>query len=852
LFGLTLLVGVLTVANVSELGAQESEPEYKQVEAYLARLRLADLQILHLEETILTAEIDQKTKLDLAKQLADIYANTLMSVGDDAERYAEIEQRIRKLLETTPEANTTGLQVMLLQADFTRAETLIDAWILDRTNETTLADAKKVLDRIAPQLTKYQRELNKEQNDRISTAERSEDEEEQKRLFDEAKQKAPVIGRATFFAGWANYYHGLTKTGAESTLAFKDSLEAFRALLDLHPDEKYEDLDASYLGLESLWRSRALVGLAQAEMAAGNIARGQACFALLNHAAAPLAIRDLAPYYQLRGLLNAELTSEATDYVREHIKTYAGNPTQGKISLCVALLKASFETKTPTAASAALGDLGMQGLARLGQVALLRKYLSENNIELPEGEGFYLTWIRGEQEFEQAVKSGEKADFESALATLSTAIEKPEARADVSSAGDCRYKIGLCHFQLERYEKAADAFQKALPALKAAGGDTALNAAWSAFVAYYKLSSSDPRFTASAITMLEHIKEDFPASDKARKADGLIARLRQASASAAESIASWEKIEPDAAEYPTALYELAKLRLRVWREANNANAKTAAASELNNAMNKFLSLPDDQRDDRRSVEVLMLGVEISYADQPASAEALLLRAKPWVDGLATNTAAAQKFYYYSLRIAQANNASEVADRHAAWLFENARGSPYERSAVILLAKKIDAQVRNDIASGGTPDFDRAESVYSRLAKIVGNSTAEIQKSKNARIANSRLAYFQTETGQHSKAAQTLEKLVAAFPKEKDYLQRAARASFAAEQFETSLKHWQVVLRGVETNSTDWFEAKYHQMECLRRTDIETARTVHRQFRILYPTINNAEWAGKFADLKANL
>ena len=48
-----------------------------------------------------------------------------------------------------------------------------------------------------------------------------------------------------------------------------------------------------------------------------------------------------------------------------------------------------------------------------------------------------------------------------------------------------------------------------------------------------------------------------------------------------------------------------------------------------------------------------------------------------------------------------------------------------------------------------------------------------------------------------------------------------------------------------TPMIDWFEAKYHQIACLKRVDPETAKKVSKQFRFLYPDLGGAEWRPKF-------
>ena len=91
-------------------------------------------------------------------------------------------------------------------------------------------------------------------------------------------------------------------------------------------------------------------------------------------------------------------------------------------------------------------------------------------------------------------------------------------------------------------------------------------------------------------------------------------------------------------------------------------------------------------------------------------------------------------------------------------------------------------------------------------------------------------------------------LLKAFPKDRDYLQRCAAAHFASGEFDRSLDCWRTLLAGCPRGSDDWFEAKYHQIACLKQVDPETAEKVGKQFRFLYPDLGGAEWREKFEEV----
>ena len=96
--------------------------------------------------------------------------------------------------------------------------------------------------------------------------------------------------------------------------------------------------------------------------------------------------------------------------------------------------------------------------------------------------------------------------------------------------------MAWCRYRQGRYEEAAEQFSQAVAALKEAGGNAAVEAAWMAFVAYHQLATKQRQFVSQAIEALENIQREFPLSDQAKEADFHIAKLRQAAGSPAETI----------------------------------------------------------------------------------------------------------------------------------------------------------------------------------------------------------------------------------------------------------------------------------------------------------------------------
>jgi tetratricopeptide (TPR) repeat protein len=143
-------------------------------------------------------------------------------------------------------------------------------------------------------------------------------------------------------------------------------------------------------------------------------------------------------------------------------------------------------------------------------------------------------------------------------------------------------------------------------------------------------------------------------------------------------------------------------------------------------------------------------------------------------------------------------------------------------------------------------------LYRRLSQLLGDAPDGLTSNRNAQVALSKWAYYASELGRHDEAASGLDRLLLAFPANKDYLRRNGLAHFQAGNFKQALNAWRTLLAGVEKGSDDWFEAKYYQLMCLLRTDEAIARQVWNQFRLLYPNLGSSAWRDRFAELGRQL
>ena len=122
-------------------------------------------------------------------------------------------------------------------------------------------------------------------------------------------------------------------------------------------------------------------------------------FLLILTACAGLRDKKSASEYFEEGvsLVQKGKYDEAMRYSEEKTATYAGNATQGKVSLCASLVRAAFADRSGNVSpdKQRLGAIGLEGLVRLGQHRAAGQLMEEYDIKLDNTGGFFLRWMEG-------------------------------------------------------------------------------------------------------------------------------------------------------------------------------------------------------------------------------------------------------------------------------------------------------------------------------------------------------------------------------------------------------------------------------------------------------------------------
>jgi tetratricopeptide (TPR) repeat protein len=832
-----------------------------QLDRYLQRLGLADLRLVHQQQQ-LAATRDEAAKAERAKQLSDLYAQRLLDAADEPERFAELVARVQDLVRNYPAVDSPQLQVMLLQAEYQRAEAQALHWIDNPTDDPARSEARSLLEKITPQLAQRHQELAKTLEELQAKADGIEDPAAATSappssivsLEQEMARVQVVLARAMFFEGWADYFCGLLAESARRGSYFADAEKAFAQLLEVSTEEKLE-LDPDSMGLESVWRARSLLGLAASLAAAGKQSLADECFSALDHSSTAPAVRANALYWHLLALIGSERWSAAQELAAAQFAKFSPGQSAGGTPACVLLVRAGWANPKAPAAAQSLAKVGLEGLARLKQFDVLTALLAKYRPEPTAADGFYALWGKGRLAFADAEKSKQSADFQHAAQWFQQALELPEAKDDPITASQCRYSLAWCDYRLEQYDNAVRLFRQAATELKTLGDDTAVQAAWMVFTCYQQqfAASKDERYQKQAVEALDALKRDFPGSDQAQRADLMLARLNVKADAPEVAVKPLAAVTPDSPNYLTARFELCSVRHQLWSKAKG-EARSSLAGEVRQDVETYLAAAPASEGARKVRAALLAADVLLSAKPPAWEEAsqYLARAKSDGDKLADSDAVAADYHYRSLQLAQHADNETAVRTHAKWLTTHAAGTSYELPALVIMAKHVDQQLASASDAQKSQRRQEAIAAYSRLVELLGSTSVVMVEKKNALIANSKLAQYQYDAGKYADAAQRLEEIVRAFPTDRNYLRRAGLAWIHAGDHAKALPHWDKIVAGSESASDSWYEAKYYQLVCLVKTDAAEATKAWRQFKLLHPEVKSDVWKDKFAELERTI
>lgn len=863
-------------------GAAEPEPApvapSAAIEAYLERLGLRTLLADELADRLTTTTGPERR--ELAERLAKIYVE-LLSAAATVEERKHWETRSRDLLRQVPEADSYELRLNLARVIYVSAEEVLERWRLRLAGEEEVREAERALRSIAPEVADLATKLHA----RVESLERLEDSGRSTDAIAEGLADARRLrSQAFYYSGWIQY--SLAYLTNNERLAL-EAMRSFGWLLNsrggIPPSP--ERAPSGLLKYEHV--ARAAIGCALcASIRNNDVEAVRWLDAVAATPELPESVREQIFPRRITVLAAAKRWADLERAVRltRRSDRTGGGPDVQPLSvpaarlLAVVTLEADPATRgvTEKLASVALGDLVTRG--EVAQVLdLVQRYGTA-----PIGDtGFIVHYVRGMQVYERARKShresGQNPDEPATAPELANAyreaarlLDAALRQEDAASFGNERSKagmiVGLCLFYAGDFAAAADRFlESSRNATDAARGEEPL---WLAVLALDRAvragdGTARPRRDEAAALYLQ----SYGGTERAAKL--LIGLGSSGLLDEEAAVRVLLGVPKDAAVYESARREAARLLYLLFRRARDEERDFAAT--------RFLSVAEEILSiDRRAV------AGGTPEEARTAADAVVLRVRQILDailGSSTPDLARAEAALNVLDDVAAVSGIDLSTHEAELTFRRlqillARG---ENEAAEQLASQIEGQRGPFAEAAGRMLYRSAATVFQRagvdatdeqLVAVVRHGRRLIERTGSGPMALADAATLSLHSTVAAAASLLWERhqdaamrdlaleldraILKAVPRSESALRRVARLAESAGQTEEALECWRVLLSGVRSGSTEWYEARYHSLRLLSQIDAPRAREAMRQHKILYPSFGPSPWGERLRELDAQL
>lgn len=813
-----------------------------RVEEYLAGLQLDRLLIEHLEfET--SRETDTNRRREKAARLTELYSQKMMSGSNDDDIW---RNKTELLLRTYPQLATPSIRIAMLQSDYLSGEKLFQKWWKrGRPSEQTnqLINHWRNLKSDLQSLRLVLKQNYENQLTIMRTAIENREAESQRLL-----QTEGLLLHADYLMGWSSYFIGIL-IPTERMKFMLESDSHFREFLQIEPRQILNDVASNWIDFSSDWNARALVGLAMCQRGLNHVEQSTYCFDLIENHSPDQRTRDLTYVWDLNARLYLNDFPGAQKIIGQ---VEQGDPSgvrlskSGKISFWLAVLNGSMAIKRQSpSVSASLIQSGLKGLARQFQAPLIETFVNENGIRVTT-EGFLDSWIAGYLEFHAAENSNQRPRLESARLKLTRAIDFAGPSDDLADVARCRYLRARIDLKQGKLASAATVFLDVAMIMNDRAPELAAESQWLAARALCQQSRTNPRRTLQASRAIDQLLQRFPGSIFAKRAQFEKMKLGIANLDPDEAVRRLLTIDPTDSNYLSALNEITKIRYQAWLNAFASNDETST---------KLESLLDAERELRQqisptnesSVKASLLTVDALLRSQPVDLERARNRLDDVTKRVTRPSLLYQEYRYYEFQFANRSGDADTAHRHAIWLSENAKGTPYESSALIQLALAEERQLKSRV-NPTSDEINSVIAVFDRLVNLLGETDDSLKQNTNARVAFIKLAELKLRTGETEKPIRMLETINQLIPNRRDHLRKLGLAYVQAKQYEKANQVWRKLTAGMQPGSDVWLEAKY-QLSCglIQLGEADAAGKVAAQTKLLAENMPD-HWRRKFESL----
>lgn len=849
----TVVFFVMLCSMTAVVTAQTTpSPQESDLEKYLEHLDLPDLLDLHLGDQFLTATSATDKEL-IGRRIVALHAKQLASgklAGAALERSLD---QLELVLQQVAQLRTDELDSVMLQARHQQAYESVVAWWEKSQDATLRAEAANALRNVEPKFIEQLAALKTREEGLQAQLDNERREDESDKIIEEMGLVRAAYLRTLFYAAWNDLYFATTQIDPTRNEACMRGRARLSEFLEFEMERDGETMDAESLGLDVPLRARAALGMALLERVAGDDVLADRWLAALNAEVVAPEIRLEKEGESVLIALVVDRPTSALNLVAPMLDQVLPPAQVPHVRLGRTLARQG-EIRFAAGADSAdeLRAMGYEILVRLRQFNLINDLRTEFPNPPVRAHNFWLGWMNGHQQLSLAEASGKPEDFATAATLLAQARDLPSARAHLPSLGRALFELGWSKYRANQFREATVDLAQASDLLKTDDRNLAVEAAWLRALCFQQMSETDPAMLDQAVSALQQITIGFADHPKATEARYQLAKLQRQTGSSTRSIASLEAIAPDDPNYLMARYELISLKHEAWKNAA-ADDKPTAYQNLSNEARRFASIAVDEEYRDKRLRACLLTAEAAQAEKKFSeSQEWLDEARGLANQFSVNHPSVSQFHYLQLQQHLANEEPSAALSEARWLAEQADNPNYRKSGLVYVTRDLETRWEAADANQRKAISTEAVPAYRTLVSLMGDSADTLRNERNARVAMQRLGVHSLTAGDHAESLRCYRKLAEAFPDDATVLRNLGLASHALQDWEASLESWGRLAAGLRSGSEPWFEARYYEIDSLRRVRPDDAKKVWQQFKLLHPEVPFEAWRDRFNTLAQSL
>jgi hypothetical protein len=876
-----LAAGVLLCAGAAAAQTQEEPPApaaESVIEQYLSDRDLKELLAAYLLQRLQRAEGQER--LRLAGRLGGIYVELLDAARTPAQR-RNWESRSEDLLRAVPEAESFELRLNLAKARYLQVEELAERHRLRLVSPEEKQEAERTLRTVGAMFADIGGKLNRS----IEALERREaggPDSELVAVREQLSEARRLRSLAMYYGGWSAYYSGYLSGRAQSA---DEALVNFGYLLNTPGRQaNVERLPTGLLRYEHV--ARAAIGCAMAESLRGRDGAAILWIEALGKAeGVPEAVSRQLFTRRMSVLAAARRWGDLGFIIerrRQPNRADAVKPLDvGEARLLAVLTLEALDSGTldPRAAQVVqpLADTAITDLIALGEVRQVLDLVSRYGSTTIGGEGFIVLYVRGMQAYERAreahrhtggdleqpaIVTSVANEYRHAAGSFRVALEARDAGRFAEERANAGLLLGLSHFYAGDLVEAADLFEKAYRA----GGGARLqeDALWLAIVALDKAVADRPSLDRRLSELSALYLRAYPTSERAAKlllrqaATGLISEDR--------AIEILLGVPKSSALYEAARRQAASLLYGLYRRSRGPD-KDFAALRFAEVSEELLRIDraragTSSAESKQAVEQIIIRVrQVLDAVLGMSAPDLARaeRAFEVLDAISVEAGldfqrVEDELTYRRLQLALAKADMQAATRALDRLralggrFADAADRlMYRRATTLYASNPSSAEMAHEVVRHGLrviEQFGKDETALSDPAVAsLYNSVAE---------AASRVWAARRDESMRDIALRLDEVLMNFGNPPAVAVRRYAELAEGAGNTRGALDAWRLLLVALGRGDPAWFEARYHSLRLLSRTDIGAARQAMAQHKVLNPEYGPDPWGEMLRSLDAQL